>query len=657
MMVGSARGQSAGFRGMESLFGFKCTTGAGVRGATVLFCALLLCGSIGPAAGQDVASELEEELELVGEIYVRNPSEAWQRLEALKDDVQASPDGAHWAEWNLYAALLESTTGDLDRALEYAQTGLQLYRELDQQEGIVDSILVRGNIHALRGQYREAIKDYEYVLANAEGLEDQKEFEGAAWIGLGDANAVIGDFSAALEALTSAYDIFEELGDEQAVSQTFGLLGNVYADIDAGEEAVDMYREAAALDRQLGDDLNVAINLYNMGRAQTDLGQTEAARENYREALAISDRVGSEITSGYIHFGIGLSYLEDDQRDAARTSLQRALEILGGANDNFQVALTRYQLARLDYRDGDYQQALERALSAIPPLEGTDDQKHLIDIYGLIARAYAAEEDHASAYEFLLRQNTLMSRFASEERARRVAQLRVLLDTDRAEDQARSLGEENRLKAELLERERSINRLITAGAAILAVVILALGMTYGKQKRLEERLRMLANTDDLTGLISRRRLFQLGAQELDRARRYDVPLSALVLDLDFFKSINDRYGHAIGDDVLRKISLDLERSMRDSDHLGRIGGEEFLAILPHTDKEKAVEVAERIVDSVREMDLSDVGVDDRLTMSVGVACYQGAGDSLNQIIKRADAALYQAKAQGRNQAQADWMVG
>ena len=622
----------------------------------LLLAALVTSGPVW-AQEEEEPHPIQEELDRIGEIYVKNPSEAWRLLEALKERTQTADNPEYWADWNLYAALLESTTGDLNKAGEYATKGLELYQGLDDPEGIADAILVRGNIYSLQGRYRQAISDYENVLERAEGLEDQKEFEGAAWIGLGDANAVIGDFSAALEALTKAYEIYQELGDEQAVSQTFGLLGNIYSDIDAEEEAVRMYKEAAELDRQLGDDLNVAINLYNMGRAQTDIGQTEEARANYAEALEISERVGSEVTSGYIHYGIGLSHAADGNSEAARNSFRQAYEILRAANDEFQSALTQHQLGRLDLAEENYQRALDRGLAALPPLEDTDDQKHLIEIYGLISESYAALGQFESAYEYLTKQNRLMEHFASEERARRVAQLRVRLETDKAEDQARSLSEENRLKAELLERERYVNRLITAGAAILVVFIVALGMSFTKQKRLEERLRQLANTDDLTGLISRRRLFQLGAQELDRAKRYDLPLSAMVLDLDFFKSINDRYGHATGDDVLRKIAKDLERRMRDTDYLGRIGGEEFLALLPHTDREKALEVAQRIVESIGGLDLRDVGVEDRLTMSIGVSCYQGAGDSLTEIIKRADAALYEAKAEGRNQARADWLVG
>ena len=615
---------------------------------------LLLVVTNGQA--QEQLSALEQRLEQIGLDYVKNPKQAWEDLQAIRPALEADSNPELLADWYLTAALVQSTIGNLDDALTLAESGLSRYEALDSHEGLVDSRLVRGNILSAQGRYRESIEEFEHVLANSSGLEDRLEYDGAAWIGLGDAYAVIGDFSQALEALTEAYRIYRELGDDEAISSIFGLLGNIYSDIDASEEAIRMYREAAELDRRLGDDLNIAINLYNIGRARTDLGQTEQARTSYEEALEIVRRVGSRVTEGYIHYGIGLSHAADEQWALARAQLDEAEAILAEVKDDFQVALVRAELAAIDFEQGELIHALDRVRLAAAPLEAIDDEKHLIEVYGLTARIHAALGEHERAYEFAQRRNALMEKFSSEERARRVAQLRVRLDTDRAEDEARALTEENRLKAELLERKRFENRMILSGALVLLVVLVALIYSFGRQKRLEGRLRHLANTDDLTGLISRRRLFQIGEKEIDRAGRYHLPLSAMVLDLDYFKSINDRYGHATGDEVLREIAIYVEQQMRDTDYLGRIGGEEFLALLPHTDRREAMDVAARLVKAVADMDLRMAGVDERLTLSIGVACFQGAGDTLSQMIKRADAALYEAKSDGRNQARAEWML-
>ena len=249
-----------------------------------------------------------------------------------------------------------------------------------------------------------------------------------------------------------------------------------------------------------------------------------------------------------------------------------------------------------------------------------------------------------------------MEETASAEQAQRIAHLRVAFDTDRMTEAAAALQAENVDKQQRLEAERFQKRMVLFGSGVILVVLAVLAILLARQAALQNRLKMLANTDSLTELLSRRRLFELAEMERRRSDRYQVPLALLILDLDFFKSINDRHGHSVGDDVLKEISRILASSMREYDHLGRMGGEEFMAVLPHTEKDEALDVARRLVHVVAEADYESIGVDDRLTVSVGVAAYQGPGDSITQVVRRADAALYQAKADGRNRACAEWMT-
>ena len=186
------------------------------------------------------------------------------------------------------------------------------------------------------------------------------------------------------------------------------------------------------------------------------------------------------------------------------------------------------------------------------------------------------------------------------------------------------------------------------GVVVLLLVALALGYSIWRQKQLQRQLKMLANTDDLTGLLNRRRVFELGRIELSRALRYQQQMSLLVLDLDYFKAINDRYGHPVGDEVLRQVSIFLKDEIRDVDILGRVGGEEFVVVLPHTASDRASEMANRLTVSLTKLDLSSCNVAESISMSIGVAWLHSEDDDFQMIIKRADAALYQAKAAGRN---------
>ncbi len=162
-------------------------------------------------------------------------------------------------------------------------------------------------------------------------------------------------------------------------------------------------------------------------------------------------------------------------------------------------------------------------------------------------------------------------------------------------------------------------------------------------------LHELSITDGLTGLFNRKHLMDLFDMEMARTRRYRIPFSVMIADIDHFKKINDTYGHLAGDSVLRRIADTLSQMVRECDHVGRYGGEEFLIILPNSDAAGAMKTAQRIRHGVHQVRFYNDGNEIVLTVSVGVAQCNDGEDSVEAILSRADAALYQAKETGRNQ--------
>ena len=161
------------------------------------------------------------------------------------------------------------------------------------------------------------------------------------------------------------------------------------------------------------------------------------------------------------------------------------------------------------------------------------------------------------------------------------------------------------------------------------------------------QLTQLTFTDPLTGLFNRRGLDHAVALLLSSAKRNKNSVSAITMDLDFFKSINDTYGHDGGDFVLKEFSRELLHQARSSDACSRLGGEEFVIVLPATKKANAMQVAERIRRSVEEKELNYGGKAIKITCSFGVSTLSTEID-MDYLLKQADKALYQAKADGRN---------
>lgn len=178
---------------------------------------------------------------------------------------------------------------------------------------------------------------------------------------------------------------------------------------------------------------------------------------------------------------------------------------------------------------------------------------------------------------------------------------------------------------------------------------LELKHTRDELRKTMVKLEKLAITDPLTEVFNRRYLFQLAEQEFNRVSRYGSPLSALMIDADHFKQINDSYGHAVGDETLKAIAQTTQGLLRKVDFFGRIGGEEFLAFLPETNIERATHVANRIRSNISNFSLKIQQNSIQITVSIGIATYETRDRKVDDILKRADDALYEAKRRGRNQ--------
>jgi diguanylate cyclase (GGDEF)-like protein len=169
------------------------------------------------------------------------------------------------------------------------------------------------------------------------------------------------------------------------------------------------------------------------------------------------------------------------------------------------------------------------------------------------------------------------------------------------------------------------------------------------QKTVEHQLRVLAQRDSLTQAYNRHHFWQIAHAEMARVKRYQRPLSIAMVDADYFKTINDQYGHDVGDMVLRTLVDTCQDTLRTSDVLARYGGEEFVVLLPETPREGARVVMERMRERVANTPLVlDDGRVVKLTVSVGLAGLEETDQDFETLLKRADEALYAAKHNGRN---------
>ncbi len=192
-----------------------------------------------------------------------------------------------------------------------------------------------------------------------------------------------------------------------------------------------------------------------------------------------------------------------------------------------------------------------------------------------------------------------------------------------------------------------IQNLTFAFIFVALLILTSSFMLMINDKFMSEILR-LATMDSLTEVYNRAAMEKIIVKEIDRSKRYELPMSLLLLDLDLFKVVNDTYGHQVGDFALQKLVQTITKVLRDPDSLGRFGGEEFLILLPETDLVKASVVAERVREIVEKSPIETGTKTFNITISIGIATLNQESDDFQELFRRADLGLYKAKQTGRN---------
>lgn len=235
---------------------------------------------------------------------------------------------------------------------------------------------------------------------------------------------------------------------------------------------------------------------------------------------------------------------------------------------------------------------------------------------------------------------------------RREAEAVLAVVTRIEREERRLLADREVANAHATHAERIADYVMTALALLFLGIVAWAGITASRARmktlQMEEALRRAATTDELTGLPNRRAFLHMLDVELARSNRSGAPLALALIDLDHFKSINDRFGHAGGDETLRRFAQVARETIRTADVIGRIGGEEFAVLMPDTDQIQSGIAGERLREAIeRRRLILPSGALVPLTISVGVA-HHLADEDRDRLIVRADEALYEAKESGRN---------
>jgi len=294
------------------------------------------------------------------------------------------------------------------------------------------------------------------------------------------------------------------------------------------------------------------------------------------------------------------------------------------------------------------QQALALVESELTALEKENSLSIYRQLYDLKAKLATFQDDYKTAYLLQSQARELQANYSNTEREKVRSKLKIIFDTDQALLKNKILEQEKQLNSIALENAQNKQWLQNLIIAIISAFALLLAYFVYRQLKTSQSLQMLANTDSLTGLANRRFAFNQAEKYLAHAKKAKKDFSIIMFDIDFFKQVNDEYGHAAGDVALKELAILACGFVRANDIIGRIGGEEFLIVLPTASSKQASIIAERIRAATEEQSFTANNTEIKITASFGVSQLTSREETFSEIFHNADVALYQAKEHGRN---------
>ncbi len=275
-------------------------------------------------------------------------------------------------------------------------------------------------------------------------------------------------------------------------------------------------------------------------------------------------------------------------------------------------------------------------------------QPIFLQLHLLLAKHYARQGKFDLAY---LEKENYLKKYNTYRKNKRLAMIASLEQSFEVKDKKANnalLVSQNKLKVRRVAEAKDQKHSQQYNFTLIITTTFIFILLFFRQLRVRNRLMLLTRTDTLTGLANRNSLFENGAKMIAKFKEQPQEFSVLLLDLDHFKKINDHFGYQVGDEILKVVSQMVKETMRSRDVFYRLGGEEFVALLPFADKNKAKAIAVRINEKISQHDFSLLMMRGKVTVSIGVATMEHNEKSFDDMLHKADLAMYQAKDQGRN---------
>ncbi|MBA6389616.1 GGDEF domain-containing protein [Colwellia sp. BRX10-3] len=578
-------------------------------------------------------------------IYLE-PWQSYQKLVGLQLAAQ-SYDELTYLWWLLRKAQAENLIyfyDDFNRTVEQANALVNAKTPLAIQARLS---LFQGLIHRRQGNYRLSQEALVKALMQAKEVKLSSLYIFTKQE-LAYTKTLTEIFDTSLDDIQEAYVEAFAIKDQFLIASINETYGAIYGYLNDYKKSIEYYQRAFEAYQNLKYPAHIAEAIYGLASTYRYWQKYDLAIEYFEKYKQQIGYTPNSNISFFATYGLGMTLAEKGDCLDAIAVIDEALALKGVIDYNAELykrkASCLITLARLE----EAEEALFNAANIfadIPELIGTTWQLEVIKISSELA--YARGQfgiSYGMLKQYHLEYTALLLKNSSD----RLLKVRARMEGERqqiAQNLAEKLSEVEML--ELEKRKNSSILQIYFNIFIICVILIVL-IVIAVQYRTNKKMHLLSIKDSLSGLFNRRYIFDYLHTAVLASHPEKMKLSVILIDIDDFKKVNDNYGHPIGDEVIRKIAAVGRDIFRQDDIFGRIGGEEFLCILPRTNIIEATKIAQRFL-ALTNTSAMIKGHKDIVTVSIGIAAFSEQCQDVNQLYINADQALYQAKHLGKNQ--------
>jgi diguanylate cyclase (GGDEF)-like protein len=507
-----------------------------------------------------------------------------------------------------------------------------LLDQAGEAHGRADVLNGIGNVHWRRGEYPEAMRMHLRAL-DIQRAQDDRLGEGFSLNSLGNVSYHLGDYGQALDYYQASLKLREEIGDRVGVAYCLNNIGNIHGQLGESQRALEYMLQALAI-KEGADPQAAGISMLNVGSAYADLGDDDRALEYMRRAAVRLRETGSLDGEATCLRDIGRVHERRGELDSALACYQASLATTRAVGARVFEAETLIRLGALRVRMGESDEGLADLHAGLEMVSAMGARPQVYAAHEALTEVYEARGELDRALHHNRAFHTAWRDVFNAETNARVKSVLVRAEVQQAQREAEILRQKNEELTAAYDRVRDADE---EKARLLA--------------RLREQaveLERQTREDALTGLSNRRHLDAQLSVEWERALRFGRAMTVAMVDIDHFKDVNDRFSHAVGDQVLRTVARILRENTRGVDVVARYGGEEFCLILVETRSDEGARLCDRLRALIAGHDWSAVRPGLAVTVSIGVAGLHEGADAPDTLLAAADLRLYAAKHAGRN---------